>query len=150
MINCTLNIDTPVGKMYLEGDERYVTALRFGSTEEDNPSPILMLAKEQLEEYFAGEREYFELPLKPEGTAFQQRVWAALLDIPYGETASYGEIAEKIGNPKGSRAVGMANNRNPIAIIIPCHRVIGTDGRLVGYGGGLQNKEFLLKLEKKE
>ena len=96
----------------------------------------------------AGRRREFQLPLAPKGTEFQQKVWKALLDIPYGETRSYGEIARAIGNPKASRAVGMANNRNPIAIIIPCHRVIGSTGKLVGYGGGLDKKEFLLNLER--
>ncbi|MDO4816408.1 MAG: methylated-DNA--[protein]-cysteine S-methyltransferase [Bacillota bacterium] len=148
-MKCTLNLDTPLGKMFLEGDDRYITALRFGELEEDCPSPILCMAEKQLGEYFAGSRKEFELPLNPRGTEFQKSVWNALLEIPYGETASYGEIAAKIGNPKASRAVGMANNRNPIAIIIPCHRVIGAGGKLTGYAGGLDKKEFLLKLEKK-
>ena len=102
----------------------------------------------QLSEYLKGERKTFDLPLNPKGTDFQKCVWRALCDIPYGETRTYKQIAEAIGNPKAVRAVGMANNRNPITIIVPCHRVIGTNGKLVGYGGGLEMKEFLLRLEK--
>ncbi len=101
----------------------------------------------QLEEYFAGTRKVFDLPLCPEGTDFQKRVWKALLEIPYGETRTYQEIAQKAGSPRGFRAVGMANHNNPIMIVIPCHRVIGKDGSLTGYGGGLDMKERLLKLE---
>jgi methylated-DNA-[protein]-cysteine S-methyltransferase len=104
----------------------------------------------QLAEYFDGKRKTFNLPLAPEGTEFQKSVWQALQTIPFGETRSYGEIAAQIGKPQASRAVGMANNRNPIVIIIPCHRVIGHDGNLTGYGGGLKVKEFLLHLEKHE
>lgn len=149
MIKCTLNLDTPLGKMFLQGDDRYITALRFGEAEEDCPSPVLRMAEMQLEEYFSGSRTEFDLPLNPEGTEFQKSVWKALCEIPYGETATYGEIAAKIGNPGACRAVGMANNRNPIAIIVPCHRVVGAGGSLTGYAGGLDKKDFLLKLEKK-
>lgn len=102
----------------------------------------------QLSEYLIGERKSFDLPLKPRGTVFQLQVWKALCDIPYGETRSYKQIAEAIGNPKAVRAVGMANNRNPMLIVVPCHRVIGANGKLVGYGAGIEKKEFLLKLEK--
>ena len=102
----------------------------------------------QLNEYLQGIRKEFDLPLNPRGTEFQKRVWKALLDIPYGETRSYKQIAETIGNPKAVRAVGMANNRNPLLIVVPCHRVIGANGKLVGYGAGLDKKEFLLQLEK--
>ena len=101
----------------------------------------------QLDEYFSGARKAFDLPLAPSGTDFQLKCWNALLDIPYGQTRSYGDIARAVGSPKGFRAVGMANNRNPIAIIIPCHRVVGSDGRLVGFGGGLDVKAWLLGLE---
>jgi len=101
----------------------------------------------QLEEYFAGRRRTFDLPLHPAGTAFQQRVWAALLDIPYGETTSYGKTAAAIGSPTASRAVGLANGQNPIPIIVPCHRVIGANGSLTGYGGGLDAKRWLLAHE---
>lgn len=111
-------------------------------------TPLIQEAHRQLAEYLKGERQTFDLPLNPKGTDFQKRVWRALCDIPYGETRSYRQIAEAIGNPKAVRAVGMANNRNPITIVVPCHRVIGADGKLVGYGGGLEMKEFLLRLEK--
>ena len=101
-----------------------------------------------MSEYLIGKRKSFDLPLNPRGTVFQQQVWKALCDIPYGETRSYKQIAEAIGNPKAVRAVGMANNRNPVLIVVPCHRVIGANGKLVGYGAGIEKKEFLLKLEK--
>ena len=111
-------------------------------------TPLIKEACRQLSEYLKGERKIFDLPLNPKGTNFQKCVWRALCDIPYGETRTYKQIAEAIGNPKAVRAVGMANNRNPITIIVPCHRVIGANGKLVGYGGGLEMKEFLLRLEK--
>ena len=104
----------------------------------------------QLQAYFAGELENFDLPLGPEGTPFQQKVWNELCRIPYGETISYGELAKRIGNPNASRAVGLANGSNPIPIVIPCHRVIGSNGKLTGYGGGLPIKEKLLAVEKKQ
>lgn len=111
-------------------------------------TPLIKDAFRQLSEYLIGERKEFDLPIRIRGTEFQKRVWRALLDIPYGETRSYKQIAEAIGNPKGVRAVGMANNRNQLLIVIPCHRVIGASGSLVGYGEGLEMKEFLLRLEK--
>ena len=104
-------------------------------------------ARTQLAEYFAGTRTTFDLPLNPSGTAFQAKVWMALREIPYGETASYGETAQAIGSPTASRAVGLANGQNPISIIVPCHRVIGANGSLTGYGGGLDAKKFLLSHE---
>jgi methylated-DNA-[protein]-cysteine S-methyltransferase len=104
-------------------------------------------AADQLEAYFAGDLTRFTLPLAPCGTQFQQRVWAALQDIPYGQTESYGELAERIGSPGAARAVGLANGKNPIGIVIPCHRVVGSDGNLTGYGGGIQRKKMLLDLE---
>jgi methylated-DNA-[protein]-cysteine S-methyltransferase len=106
-------------------------------------------AVRQLDAYFAGKLRQFDLPLAPQGTPFQQRVWRALIDIPYGETVSYGELARRIGRPAAVRAVGAANGQNPLAIVIPCHRVIGSDGRLVGYGGGLATKAALLELERR-
>ena len=112
--------------------------------------PILRRAAAQLAEYFAGTRTRFELPLAPVGTDFQRRVWAATSAIPFGETATYGEIARKIGVPTGSRAVGGALNRNPICIVVPCHRVVGSSGRLTGYDGGVDRKAFLLTLERPE
>lgn len=111
------------------------------------PSTLTAQVCQQVEEYFKGERKTFTIPIKTEGTPFQEKVWQALRDIPYGETRSYGQIAATIGNPKASRAVGMANNKNPILIITPCHRVIGANGKLVGFGAGLPLKERLLELE---
>jgi methylated-DNA-[protein]-cysteine S-methyltransferase len=115
---------------------------------EKGETPLIIKTVKQIDEYFDKKRRIFNLPLAPHGTDFQIKVWKALQTIPYGETRSYGEIAAMIGNPKASRAVGMANNRNPIAIIIPCHRVIGHDGSLTGYAGGLKIKQKLLDLEK--
>lgn len=126
--------------LYFEGEKR-----PEGTSEEE--TELLRRAAGQLREYLAGKRREFELPLSPAGTPFQHSVWNSLLAIPYGETRSYGEIARSVGNPRACRAVGMANNRNPIPIFIPCHRVVGSDGSLVGYGGGLGIKEYLLKLE---
>lgn len=140
-------ISSPIGPLTLECSEMAITALRFGSAGETDRHYLLEDAAAQLREYFAGERREFDLPLSPVGTAFQKNVWNALLNIPHGQTASYGEIAAKIGNPKASRAVGMANNRNPLPIFIPCHRVVGAKGQLTGYAGGLDTKEYLLKLE---
>lgn len=111
-------------------------------------TPLLKEAAMQLQHYLAGKRESFDLPLAPDGTEFQQNVWSALQVIPYGETCSYVEVAKRIGRPKAARAVGMANNKNPIPIFIPCHRVIGANGKLVGYAGGLDVKQYLLNLEK--
>ena len=142
-------METPIGPMYFRANGEAVTALCFGSVPEDKSCALLDEAARQLREYFAGERRKFDLRLAPEGTAFQKRVWRALCDIPCGETRSYGQIAAAVGNSKASRAVGMANNRNPIAIIIPCHRVIGADRGLTGYGGGLDKKEFLLRHERR-
>lgn len=114
----------------------------------EQETPLIKEAHRQLTEYLKGERKSFDLPLLIKGTTFQQQVWKALLEIPYGETRSYKQIAEAIGNPKAVRAVGMANNRNPLLIVVPCHRVIGANGKLVGYGAGIEMKEFLLRLEK--
>lgn len=145
--------DTVVGKICLAEEDNFITNLYFRDEwdlkdSEIKETPLIKEAKKQLDQYFDGIRKDFDLPLRPEGTDFQRRVWQALLEIPYGETRYYGQIAESIGNPKAPRAVGLANNRNPISIIIPCHRVIGKNGKLVGYGGGLHVKELLLKLEK--
>jgi methylated-DNA-[protein]-cysteine S-methyltransferase len=144
----------PIGKIGIAETDGAVTGVFFADLDkyslqgfEQYESGFIQKAANQLDEYFAKKRKEFDLPLYFEGTAFQKRVWAALLTIPYGETRSYGEIAIQIGNPKAPRAVGMANNRNPIAIVCPCHRVIGSDGSLVGYAAGLNNKEFLLNLE---
>jgi methylated-DNA-[protein]-cysteine S-methyltransferase len=148
------HFDSPVGTVRIGCKDAYIVSLYFGDEVEGSQANETVedsaLGKEavrQLEQYFAGNRKVFDLPFAPEGTEFQRNVWAALCGIPYGETRSYKQIAEVIGNPKGCRAVGMANNRNPISIIIPCHRVIGANGDLVGYGGGLDKKVWLLQLE---
>jgi len=111
---------------------------------------VLLETARQLGAYFAGERESFDIPLKPAGTPFQLRVWSALRDIPFGETRTYGQLASAIGDPSAMRAVGAANGRNTIAIVVPCHRVIGADGSLTGFGGGIERKKFLLRLEGRE
>ena len=143
-------VASPVGTLKLAEENGAVTELRFeewdGKTAQ-RETELLCRAQRELREYFAGQRREFTLPLSPAGTEFQRRVWKALLTIPYGETRSYGEIAAMIGSPKASRAVGSANHRNPISILIPCHRVIGADGSLTGYGGGLEVKTALLELE---
>ncbi len=121
--------------------------VRLGEIVEDPQNPILLQTERQLSEYFAGQRRRFALQLDPAGTEFQQRVWNALLTIPYGETRSYGQIARQIGRPEAVRAVGAANGRNPISIVVPCHRVIGSGGELTGFAGGLETKARLLALE---
>ena len=133
----------------LECESGAITSLRriHGAAPTAPPDTLAKLAFRQLDEYFSGTRRSFELPLRLCGTPFQQRVWSALCEIPYGETRSYRDIAEAVGSPRAYRAVGMANNRNPILILVPCHRVIGADGALVGYGGGLDMKRALLELE---
>ncbi|MDY0288411.1 MAG: methylated-DNA--[protein]-cysteine S-methyltransferase [Sphaerochaeta sp.] len=143
--------DSPFGLITLQTDGASLTGLDFGEQEGTiyKDFPLFDQTKGELDEYFAGKRKSFTLPLKTSGTPFQEQVWAALLEIPYGQTRSYEAIAIAIGNPKACRAIGMANNRNAIGIIIPCHRVIGKDGSLVGYGGGLDKKIALLDLEKK-
>lgn len=145
--------DSPVGLLEITADENAVTGLYFadsnGKRDDENTGNILKDCLAQLTEYFAGKRTVFDINVNPAGTPFQKSVWNELLKIPYGETVSYGEIAERIGNPKSVRAVGLANGSNPVSIIIPCHRVIGKNGSLVGYGGGIENKRFLLELEKK-
>jgi methylated-DNA-[protein]-cysteine S-methyltransferase len=148
-------IDSPVGPLTLAGHDATLTNLRMvdqthepaarGDWARDDDA--FADAAAQLDEYFAGERTEFDLDLELVGTAFQREVWAALQTIPYGETRSYGEIADQIGKPGAFRAVGLANGRNPIGIIVPCHRVIGASGSLIGYGGGLDRKKALLDLE---
>jgi methylated-DNA-[protein]-cysteine S-methyltransferase len=128
----------------------YITGDELPKDMELYETPLLKEAVRQLEGYFAGELKVFTLPLEPDGTAFMKKVWSALCEIPYGKTATYRDIAEKVGNPKAARAVGLANNRNPIPIFIPCHRVIGADGSLTGYRGGLEIKKRLLDLEKEK
>ncbi len=148
-------MNTPVGELELAEDGKGLCSLSFGPSEKyadvlEEETDLLSEAKKQLLEYFAGERRGFSLPLSLSGTPFQMRDWEALKRIPYGETRSYRDIAIEIGSPRGFRAVGMANRSNPIAILIPCHRVIGSDGSLTGYAGknkALDIKEYLLKLE---
>ena len=149
-------IDSPVGRLLVAGDEDAVRRIEFpqdGAPVRPEPgwreglnNPIREAIR-QLHEYFGGTRTVFDLPLAPEGTAFQRTVWRQLQNIPYGETISYGELAKRVGNPKASRAVGAANGCNPLPIVIPCHRVIGANGKLTGFGGGLPTKELLLSLE---
>ncbi|MFD0776228.1 methylated-DNA--[protein]-cysteine S-methyltransferase [Streptomonospora algeriensis] len=150
-------VPSPLGELLLIGDGEAVTGLymdpheRFAQqvrSEWRRDPTALREAAEQLGAYFAGELREFSLPLAPLGTAFQRTVWRALTTIPYGATATYGGLARAIGKPNASRAVGMANNRNPVSIIVPCHRVIGADGAMVGYGGGISRKEVLLSLER--
>ena len=145
--------NSPVGRLLVEVENGFLVRLDFADGipaegKNGNESALLAKVAMQLDEYFRGAGKNFDLPLNPAGTEFQRKVWDALLAIPYGETRTYREIAEAAGCPKGFRAVGMANNKNPIAIIIPCHRVIGSNGKLVGYAGGLGRKEALLALER--
>jgi len=150
-------LETPIGTLLIAGDERAIHRIEFprngtpGRPEagwtESARGPVGDAVR-QLREYFSGKRTDFDLPLEPQGTAFQRGVWKRLEEIPYGETISYGELAKRVGNPKASRAVGAANGQNPIPIVIPCHRVIGANGKLTGFGGGLPTKEKLLDLEK--
>jgi len=152
-------MDSPVGRLTLVANKkRILTAIRWDREDtnlekpenitEDEHDPVLLKAEQQLREYFEGQRQIFSLDLDFDGTEFQKKVWNALLTIPFGETRSYGDIARQIGNPKSVRAVGAANGKNPIPIIVPCHRVIGSSGKLVGFGGGMENKALLLNLEK--
>lgn len=153
-----MEMASPVGTLKLVAHETALVAVlwenenpkrvRLAELIEQTHHPILLETQKQLTEYFAGKRQQFDLPLDFEGTEFQQKVWQALLTIPFGETRSYRGIAEQIGNVKAVRAVGAANGKNPISIIAPCHRVVGTNGKLVGFAGGLDNKDILLRLEK--
>jgi methylated-DNA-[protein]-cysteine S-methyltransferase len=152
------DIESPIGRLRLAGDGDRLHVLSFLEGKENLDAPVdwqndaapLTEAVEQLKAYFAGELRQFTLPLAPNGTLFQLRVWNELTRIPYGETISYRELAERIGNPRACRAVGLANGSNPIAIVVPCHRVIGANGKLTGYGGGLPTKEKLLALESRQ
>lgn len=144
----TLFYRSPVGIIRLQADDAGLCAAGLAAAAgPDVPGPFVRQAARELEEYFAGQRRRFDVPLSLHGTPFQLKAWAALCAIPYGQTRSYGEQAAAIGNPRACRAVGMANNRNPVMILVPCHRVIGADGSLVGYGGGLEVKRALLALE---
>ncbi len=151
-LTTTMPLDTPIGRLVLEGDGDVLIGVwlpherRHGRRDADDLPPILKETAAQLEEYFAGERTDFDLHMELDGTPFQREVWAELARIPYGETISYGELARRVGRPKGPRAVGQANGRNPIPIIVPCHRVLASNG-IGGYGGGLTIKRALLALE---
>ena len=149
--------DSPIGPMLLTASASALTSLHFvgekyypgisSTWRQDGNSIVIKTAMAQLDEYFAAQRKSFDLPLAPEGTQFQRQVWNALTKLRFGETSTYALLAQRIGNPNAVRAVGTANGRNPISIVIPCHRVIGADGSLTGYAGGLARKEALLRLE---
>ena len=151
-------MDSPVGKLRLVASDQGIAAIlweaedprrvRMNLAAEDNAHPVLVETERQLDEYFAGRRQKFELKMDFAGTSFQQKVWQALLAIPYGETRSYRDVARQVGSPDATRAVGAANGRNPISIVAPCHRVIGSTGRLTGFAGGLDAKAYLLTLER--
>lgn len=153
-------ITSPIGILTLVTDNKSLVqidwenpgsaAVKRNPENEDKNHPVLLQAAEELNEYFAGKRQSFTIDVDPEGTEFQKKVWKALLTIPFGKTKTYGEVAALIGNRDAVRAVGGAANKNPVPVIIPCHRVIGADGKLVGFGGGLERKEFLLEIEGKK
>jgi methylated-DNA-[protein]-cysteine S-methyltransferase len=155
LVTCYTIVPSPIGDLLISGTADAVTCIEFADAPNAHLPDVgwrrddaaLRLATNQLGAYFAGELTAFDLPLEPRGTPFQQRVWAALRQIPYGTTTSYGRLAARLGDPRAVRAVGLANGRNPISIVIPCHRVIGADGSLTGYGGGLHRKRWLLSLE---
>lgn len=146
-----LYLDTPIGPLRLTSDGSHLTAIDFAAAapqlRAQGTDPALTACASQLREYFAGQRKCFDLPLAATGTDFQREVWQALAEIPYGELRSYRDIARAIGRPKAVRAVGAANGRNPLPIVVPCHRVIGSDGSLTGFAGGLAMKKQLLELE---
>jgi methylated-DNA-[protein]-cysteine S-methyltransferase len=149
-------LPSPIGELLLAGDGEVLSEICFEAPGKRRTIPAdwacradaYTAATAQLEEYFAGKRRDFDLALRPEGTPFQLQVWNALRQIPYGETISYKQLAERVGNPASTRAVGAANGRNPLPIVVPCHRVIGSDGSLTGFGGGLPTKKWLLELER--
>ena len=154
---CYSYIDCPLGRMFVQGDGQFVTGLFMpphkgwrgpGASWRQSDAPFAAV-REQLAEYFAGERQQFDVPLKLAGTPFQQRVWQELVGIPFGTTISYAEVARRLGRPTAARAVGAANARNPIAVVVPCHRVIGADGKLTGYAGGINKKQWLLAWERR-
>ena len=146
-----LTAPAPFGVIRLEGHDEGITSIGLGqqasAVDADVSHPLLERCRAQLEAYFKGQRQTFDIPLAAVGTAFQHQVWAALREIPFGETVSYGAIASALGKPAASRAVGMANGRNPLPIVVPCHRVIGANGQLTGYSGGLACKRWLLAHE---
>lgn len=145
----TAYIKTPLGIAIITGDEQGISVISISDEGDSSPTipVVLQESVSQLNDYFAGKRTFFTFKLNPSGTAFQQKVWAALLEIPFGQTISYLELSKKLGDVKAIRAVASANGRNPLWIVVPCHRVIGTDGSLTGYAGGLWRKKWLLELE---
>lgn len=144
----TRAVETPIGLLTLRGNGEALCAVEFGGDGlRMDDAPVLVRAENELAEYFAGRRRAFSVPLCIRGTPFRMEVWRALMEIPFGETVSYGEIARRIGRPKACRAVGMANHVNALPIFVPCHRVLGTNGKLTGYAGGLEMKKYLLELE---
>jgi len=151
----TTYYQSPVGLLQIEGTDHFISKVHFIDEQEnitpatDNNPPMAIQAVEQLIEYFHGQRRFFELPISQEGTPFQQKVWAELMNIPFGKTISYLELSHRLGDPKVIRAAAAANGRNDVAIIVPCHRVIGSNNQLVGYGGGLPRKKWLLQHENK-
>ena len=140
-------IYSPVGPLPLFAEDDFLTALGYGDSGGDDDIPLFREARRQLDEYFDGQRQTFHLPLRPEGTEFQKKVWQVLCRIPYGQVISYRELATRVGAPRAFQAVGQANGHNPLPILIPCHRVIAANGTLGGYSGGLERKRFLLHLE---
>jgi methylated-DNA-[protein]-cysteine S-methyltransferase len=156
-MNHFCRVDSPIGRLLLTAEDDALTGLYMGTPSkqpvldggwQERPSAgVLAETARQLKDYFSGARRVFDLPLRMAGTEFQRRVWRELTEIPFGETWSYGQLAKRIGNSNASRAVGLANGRNPIAVIVPCHRVIGADGSLTGFGGGLPRKQWLLSHE---
>ena len=150
------HIDSPVGPLLLVADEHALRVIEFENPRhpiapsplwQAGDTPVIRQAERQLAEYFRGERQRFDVPLAPVGTPFQREVWTTLAGIPYGQTISYAQLAQRVAKPTAMRAVGAANGRNPLPIVLPCHRVIGADGSLTGFGGGLPTKQFLLQLE---
>ena len=156
MTVCYSHIASPLGRLFAQGDGQFVTGLfmpqhigwRGPDASWRRSDASFAVVREQLAEYFAGERQQFDVPLKLAGTPFQQRVWQELVRIPFGTTITYAQLARRVGKPTASRAVGHANSRNPISIVVPCHRVIGADGKLTGYAGGVDKKEWLLAWER--
>lgn len=144
-------VSSPLGPLGITEENGFITRVSFGAEDSrlQEDTPLLRRAAQELAEYFAGSRKMFDLPLLAAGTPFRQQVWRELCKIPYGQTCSYAELARRVGNPSACRAVGGANHHNPIVILIPCHRVVGADGSLTGYGGGMNRKQFLLALEQR-
>ena len=154
--NCFTEFDSPIGRLFVQGDGVHVTGLYMPNHRHWQHLSDLRRSHEsfrairgQLDEYFAGERQEFDVPVQLGGTPFQQRVWQELTKIPFGQTISYGELARRVGKPSASRAVGAANGRNPVSILVPCHRVVGSAGSLTGYGGGIERKQWLLDWERR-